>query len=218
MSAGLAIAILVVHGVHRKGGVVTRLVSRSAVFACVLALTSAVYAQERSLAQPGAVDSREFINQMAIAGLAEVQLGKIAAEHASNPDVKAFGQMMMRDHSQANKELAQIASQVNVTMPTQLDKKHQDLAAKLSKLHGADFDREYITAMVEGHSEVVSKLQAWTGNRTAATDPAKPSTGAAVGTAGGDKGEQALKQWATKALPTVQKHLNRAQELQQKIK
>jgi putative membrane protein len=41
---------------------------------------------------------------MTIAGLAEVQLGKLASERASSAEVKAFGQMIVKDHSQANEE------------------------------------------------------------------------------------------------------------------
>ena len=62
-------------------------------------------------------DAREFINQMSIAGMAEVQLGTLASERGTNPDVKAFGQMMVKDHLQANKELAQIAAQLKVQPP-----------------------------------------------------------------------------------------------------
>jgi putative membrane protein len=89
-----------------------------------------------------------------------VQLGKTATEKSANADVKAYGQMMVKDHSQASEELKQIAMQLNVQPPTQLDQKHKDLADKLSKLQGAEFDREYINAMVQGHQEVLGKLRA----------------------------------------------------------
>jgi hypothetical protein len=46
---------------------------------------------------------------------------------SGSPDVKAFGQMMVKDHSQANKELARVASQLNVQLPTDLDEKHNRL-------------------------------------------------------------------------------------------
>jgi putative membrane protein len=141
-------------------------------------------------------DAQGFVNDMANAGLAEVQLGKLATERASDADVKAFGQMMVMDHSKANDELKQIASQVNIQLPPQTDQKHQAVSDKLSKLKGAEFDREYMNAMVEGHQEVLGKLRARVG-------AAQPS--------------DALTQWATKAIPTVQMHLERATELQQRV-
>ena len=185
-------------------------------------------------------EAREFINQMGIAGLAEVQLGEMASKQASSPEVKAFGQMMVKDHSQANKELARVASQLNVQLPADLDEKHNSLKTKLSSLQGAEFDREYVNAMVEGHQEVASKLRTQAGNRITSTPPAgagAPPTGEpgvnpgsqgtskpptrgpeTMGTTGGNTGEAQLTQWAAKTLPAVQKHLERARQLQQKTK
>jgi putative membrane protein len=162
-------------------------------------------------------DAREFITQMTIAGMAEVQLGKMAEEHGANPDVKSFGQMMVKDHTQANKELAEVASQLKVQPPTQLDQKHRELADRLSKLQGSAFDREYMSAMVKGHEDVASQLRMRTGNRMTSATPATPDRSAEpVGTTGG--GEQALTQWAIKTLPAVQQHLERAREIEQKVK
>ena len=141
------------------------------------------------------------MNDLTIAGLTEVQLGKLAAERGSSPDVKSFGQMMVKDHTQAANELKPIAMQLNVQQPTQVDQKHKDLADKLSKLQGNEFDREYINAMVTGHEEVAGKLRTRVEQKTAPNDA----------------GEQKLTQWATMALPTVQKHLERAREIQKKV-
>ena len=55
--------------------------------------------------------------------MAEVALGQLAVEKASNADVKKFGQRMVDDHSKANDKLKQLASQKNVALP-------QDLSAK----------------------------------------------------------------------------------------
>ena len=111
---------------------------------------------------------------MTIAGLTEVQLGKIATERAASADVKAFGQMMVKDHSQAGDELKQVASQLRIQPTTQLDQKHKDLVDKLSKLQGAEFDREYINAMAQGHQEVLGKVRA-------RVEAKVPAPGAAAG-------------------------------------
>ena len=143
--------------------------------------------------------------------------------------------MMVKDHSQANKELARVASQLNVQLPTDLDEKHNSLKDKLSNLQGDEFDREYMNAMVEGHQEVASQLRSHAGNRMTSKSPAgagtptgepgaapgsqgtsKPSTSGpgTMGTTGENQGEAQLTQWASKTLPTVQKHLERARQLQ----
>ncbi len=217
-------------------------------FTLVVVVTIGVYAQSQadptrtaptspSAGQPASTDAQTFVNRLAIAGMTEVQLGRLAAERAANAEVKAYGHMMVTDHTQAGTELRQIATQANLQVPTQLDQKHRDLVDRLSTLQGAAFDREYMNAMVSGHQEVASELQARTGNRTS-TMPSRgePSTtplpGAtrtqttgrpadtnqsAVGTSGGSQGDQALTQWAIKALPTVQRHLREAQALRQKV-
>ncbi len=194
-------------------------------------------------------DAQGFINDMTIANLAEVQLGKMASEKGSSPDVKSFGQMMVKDHTQANNELKQVASQLKVQPPAQVDQKHKDLSDKLSKLSGAEFDREYINAMVMGHEEVLGKLRAradagvsgaHTGggadhpaegrahdegqpnvsrnsNKPVAQDPGVAKSEGKGATTGRAHGDEAVTQWAAKVMPTVQKHLDRAREIQKKV-
>ena len=114
---------------------------------------------DRQTTNAAPTDTRMFINNMAIAGMAEVQLGKLASERGMSADVKQFGQMMVTDHTKANDELKQIAAKLNIQLPTELDTKHKALADRLSKLQGAEFDREYAMAMVSGHEEVAAALR-----------------------------------------------------------
>jgi putative membrane protein len=186
-----------------------------------------------SSADRASAGARQFINDMAVAGMAEVELGKMASERGSSPEIKEFGELMVKDHSKANDELKQIASELAVTPPAELDKKHRDLADKLSKLQGAEFDREYASAMVNGHQEVASKLRSRADHKMTSSEPgsgreaptgtgARPpqssGSGASVGTSGDRAGDAKLNQWAAKTLPTVQEHLERARELQKKSK
>jgi putative membrane protein len=140
--------------------------------------------------------ARMFVEEMAHAGIAEVELGRLASQRGGSADVKQFGQMMMDEHTKANNELKQVALQLNIAVPNETDAKHKELAERLSKMNGAQFDREYSDAMVMGHQEVVSKLEAQ--SRV-------------------DAGPTALKQWAANALPTVEKHLERAKDIQEKL-
>ena len=114
---------------------------------------------------------QEFIDEMAVAGMAEVQLGKLATERAASADVKAFGQMMVTDHSKAGDDLKQVASQLKVQPPTQLDPKHRDLAERLSKLQGAAFDREYTGRDRARAPEVLGMLRAQSAGADAAGAP-----------------------------------------------
>ena len=63
----------------------------------------------------------DFMKEAAIGGMAEVELGRLAATKAVNAEVKKFGQMMVEDHSKANADLKALASKKNVTLPTDVD-------------------------------------------------------------------------------------------------
>ena len=68
-----------------------------------------------------ASDDRKFIMEAAHGGMMEVRMGRMAADKASNADVKAFGQRMVDDHSRANSELMSLASQKGITLPGAAD-------------------------------------------------------------------------------------------------
>ena len=91
-----------------------------------------------------------------------------------------------------------------VDEPAQLDAKHQALYDRLSTLSGAEFDREYMKAMVEGHREVVDMLDDRAGQSPSAT-----------GTSGTDNSrlDASVNQWASKALPTTKQHLQKAEQI-----
>jgi predicted outer membrane protein len=145
--------------------------------------------------------------------------------------------MMVTDHSKAGEELKQVASRSNIDVPAEMDEKHRDLSERLSKLTGAEFDREYMSAMVTGHQEVVEKLERqsrMSGNSPATTGENTTGTAVQEGAARGDasaphgdasaprgdastQGDAAITQWASKTLPTAQKHLERARQIQKQI-
>jgi putative membrane protein len=132
---------------------------------------------------------RKFMEKAAQGGMAEVQLGKLATQKAESDQVKQFGQRMVDDHSKANQQLKQLASTKGVTLPTSLDKTSQHEYDKLSKLSGAQFDREYMDHMVSDHKKDISEFKS----------EAKKAKDADV------------KQFASSTLPTLEEHLNLAQ-------
>jgi len=143
----------------------------------------------------GAGPDTAFAKEAAVGGMAEVELGNLAKEKASNNDVKQFGDRMVTDHSKANDELKQWASQKKVTLPEKLDQKHQATRDRLAKLSGAAFDREYMHEMVMDHQHDVA---AFTRESKTGKDPD-------------------LKAWAGKTLPTLQDHLKMAKDTASKV-
>src|SRR5215831_2079869 len=82
---------------------------------------------------------KKFIEKASQGGTAEVQMGKLASEKAQSPDVKQFGERMVKDHTAANKKLSQLASQKGVTAENDMDSSSKREYDKLSKLSGAKF-------------------------------------------------------------------------------
>jgi putative membrane protein len=103
---------------------------------------------------------RDFVHDMMESGTAEVQLGNMARERGASADVKQFGETLVRDHTQANEQLKQIAMQHDLQPgEVTIDDEHRELIDRLSRLQGAEFDREFIAAMVDGHEDAIDKLQ-----------------------------------------------------------
>lgn len=102
---------------------------------------------------------KKAIMDMGMANMAEVEAGKMAVSKSQSADVKAFAQQMIDDHSKALTDVQGLASTKGVTLPTELDAKHKAMAAKLDKLSGAAFDKEYMkNAGVADHKTVHATL------------------------------------------------------------
>lgn len=138
---------------------------------------------------------RKFIDEAAEGGLMEVELGRLASDKASDPAVKQFGERMVRDHSDANKKLMDLAQTKGVTPPGNVKKSDQRNIDKLSKRSGADFDRAYMDMMVKDHKKDVKEFQ----------KEAKSK-------------DSDVAQFASTTLPTLQEHLQLAQSTQQQVK
>lgn len=98
---------------------------------------------------------------------AEIDLGKIAKKQGGTAAVKAYGEMMVKDHGEQDKKLKDLAKQTHQTIPTEkmtTDAEKQAQAemkkdvASLKKLKGADFDRAYIQMMIDGHERELSNI------------------------------------------------------------
>jgi putative membrane protein len=152
-------------------------------------------ADQSGTSAKGTSQDRAFIMEAAAGGMAEVELGRLATQKASRSEVKAFGQMMIEDHSTANDQLMKIAQEKGLAAPHALKPEHEALKDRLSTLSGAAFDRAYMREMVKDHQKDVASFRK---QSTSASDPE-------------------VKQFASSILPTLEKHLERAKEIQQML-
>ncbi|AUD02947.1 DUF4142 domain-containing protein [Spirosoma pollinicola] len=142
-------------------------------------------------------DTNEFAVKAANGGMLEVELGRMAQEKGVSKDVKEFGAMMVSDHSKANEELKTIAATQNITLPSTLGEDEQKHVNDMAKLSGAEFDKKYVSMMVDDHKDDIDEF------KKAAED---------------DKTNPAVKDFATKTLPTLQKHMDAINAIDKKMK
>jgi putative membrane protein len=139
---------------------------------------------------------QEFLTKAAEGGIAEVNLGQLAAAKATAPDVKAFGNLMVTDHGRLNDELKALAQKKGVTLPTGPGKEGEETFNKLSAKNGKDFDKAYIDAMVKDHEKDVKEFE------KASKEAKDPD----------------VKAWAATSLPVIQNHLHMAKDIKKNLK
>jgi putative membrane protein len=102
------------------------------------------------------VADQAFVTQATYGSLAEVTLGEMAMQRASSPEVRAFGQRMVNEHSQAGAELADLAEVKGMSPPTSPDPGRTAIAEALGALEGAEFDRQYLQHQMAEHEVAVA--------------------------------------------------------------
>lgn len=155
-----------------------------------IAFVTALLAWGLAVAQVTSFDE-EFVLKAASDNAAEIALGRLAQQQASDPAVKDFAVRVVQDHEQAAQELTSIVSSVDLVMPAGISAEHARLQDQLSGVQGDQFDRRYIGAMVQEHQKTVSLFE------RAANEADAPE----------------LQEYAKKTLPTLQDHLRMAQQV-----
>ena len=153
--------------------------------AALLSASAAFGASNQKLSQ----QDQSFVDQAWNINTTEIRLGDTAEHKATNADVKAFAKRMVTDHTKLNGELTTLAEEHGAVVPKAIGQHHQQLIDRLSKLTGSDFDRQYMTAMIEGHEKAVTAFE-------------KESK---------DQAQTAVDKWAGQALPTLSEHLQLAE-------
>ena len=162
-------------------------------FALIVLIGSGV-----ALAQQGGSltpSDEKFVTEAAEGGQMEVALGELAAQKATNDDVRQFARRVADDHAKAGRELADLASAKQVQLTGKPSSKTQREKDRLSKVSGAAFDREYVKMMVRDHEKDVAAFKR---ESQQAKDPD-------------------LKAWAGHTLPTLEDHLQMVRQLQAKV-
>lgn len=146
----------------------------------------------------GKVSAAEFAKKAGAGGAAEVEMGKLGAAKATDPEVKAYAQKIVADHTKANKELMKVAQSKNLEVPTEPDMMHKGMMKKFEHQKAdTDFNQDYVQEMVRDHKKDIALFESVANDSTA--DPE-------------------LRALAKKTLPTLEEHLADAQKLEAKFK
>lgn len=153
------------------------------------AATGAPAATESTAASSHAA---QFLTDVIQTDNAEIRFGGAAETMGSTQAVKDFGKMLVDDHTKHKDKATQIATALNVPVPQGTTADADSEYNMATSMSGTGFDKDFLTAMVKGHQAAIDKFQM----EAASSDPAQV-TG-----------------FAKDSLPTLKKHLAKAQSLQ----
>jgi putative membrane protein len=139
----------------------------------------------------GPIQDSTFYQEALAGGRKEITAATMASTTAQDAGVKAFADMLVKDHTALNQQVMDASGMADAATPAPDATATADLQGK----SGADFDRAFIDKMVADHQATIALFENAAAN--ASTDQAKSL--------------------AQGALPKLREHLQTAQDLQAKL-
>jgi putative membrane protein len=137
--------------------------------------------------------AKHFLIVASIKNLQEISAGEQAVQKGKRPEVKSFGQMMVRDHGQAEQQLLALAKSRHISLPASAT---GGIKPDLLLAGAANFDSAFVHAMAAGHGNTVQMFENYA-------------------TTGKD---QVVKAWAQQMLPVLKHHLAEAKAIETQLK
>jgi putative membrane protein len=134
---------------------------------------------------------RNFMMTLAKAGAAEIEAGQIAAQRGDKFD-RRYGRQMVKEHQVAAAQLMKLATNRDVSLPSAPAPDDEVVIHRLERISKADFDGAYHHFAMMSHKGAVKLFKDEIAN-------------------GKDPG---VKAWAKKTLPTIEKHLHEARDME----
>lgn len=101
-----------------------------------------------------------FVERVHSGGMLEVELGRHAMRHASDPRVREFAEKMVIGHAAVIEELAEVAARENLWLPEALKHEDAQTADRITEITGVALDRAYMKEMVEAHGSDIEDFRA----------------------------------------------------------
>ncbi|MCA1827438.1 MAG: DUF4142 domain-containing protein [Myxococcales bacterium] len=100
-----------------------------------------------------------LIMKLHAANMEEIDAGQMAMKNGG-PRAQEYGRMLADDHKDADKKLRDLAMKRGVKLDDSMGAmKSRDAHSKLDGKSGADFDKAFANAMVEGHEHVIAMVK-----------------------------------------------------------
>ncbi len=163
-----------------------------AAMCCVSLLSLPALAQKKAAKGAGMTD-QQFVDFAAQTDMVEANLGQLAQTAAASQDVKEYAQTLVTDHTSDFEQLHAAAQQAGLTVPDAIDAAHDKaMIDPFQKLKGPAFDHHYEQDMVAGHTKALAVYK-------------KEAE---------DAQNAAIKSYAEAVVPTLEKHLTAAKDLE----
>ena len=172
--------------------------------AAVTAVTTMTFLSAPAAAQgtsgPNALNDPTIVAIFDAANTADMETGALAAERGSSKEVRDFGSMLVRDHTQVRQQGRDLAKKLGVTpTPPKSDQGAKDHAAAMARLRGLTgpaFDRAFLQHEAAFHKAVIDAV-------TSTLLPAIQNS--------------ELKALVTKVAPAFEAHMIAAQNLEKQL-
>lgn len=138
----------------------------------------------------------EFLVHAHVGCNAMIQIADTVDDRTKNDQVKEFAEQLKKDHRKGEEMLAQEIKDRKIASVAGLEKETRETIDRLKKLEGNELDKEFLRIVVDSHEKAIS----------ACKDQSKSGK------------EKECSELAKEMIPTLQKHLDRAKELQKTIK
>jgi putative membrane protein len=97
-----------------------------------------------------------YLPKAASANQFEIVTGQLAEQKSPSAAIRDLGAMFVTDHTAALQQGAQVAQQLGIPAPAQLDRHQQAQVNRLSRLSGRAFDAAWLRAQLAAHKSALA--------------------------------------------------------------
>lgn len=105
------------------------------------------------------LDPLAFVADFYRNSVAEIQTAQLALQKSQAANVRNVAQLIIRQHTEVNRQLESLAQQRGIALPQGLGPKEQEELAQLNQFAGPDFDKAFLDQNVIEHTTDIRKAR-----------------------------------------------------------